>query len=110
MDVNLGISISRFLQSQGHDVKSVIQINPTMPDEDILSLAFEEGRIVVTIDKDFGELIFKHRKAHRGVIRLEDTTTNIKLHYLEKLLNEYSDQLIDHIIVIQNGIIRIRLK
>ena len=46
------------LVAQGHDVLSAIERNPRATDEEILALAIEERRILVTEDKDFGELVF----------------------------------------------------
>lgn len=43
---------------------------PRLPDEDILAFAVRDDRIVITNDKDFGELVFRDRRPHRGVILL----------------------------------------
>jgi len=39
-------------------------------DEDILKRAYEEHRVLVTLDKDFGTLAVLHEKSHCGIIRL----------------------------------------
>ncbi|MCZ6635386.1 MAG: DUF5615 family PIN-like protein [bacterium] len=44
---------------------------PTDPgDDDILTYAYQEDRILVTLDKDFGELAIVHERPHCGIIRL----------------------------------------
>jgi len=48
------------------DVKSVAELNPSAPDEDVLDWANRENRILITLDKDFGELIFRLKKIHAG--------------------------------------------
>ena len=53
-----------------HDAQYVGDIMPASPDEDILEYADRSGRILITDDKDFGELIFRLEKPSKGVILL----------------------------------------
>jgi len=62
----------RDLIAAGHDVVWAGDWPEDPGDEQILSRAREEGRIVVTLDKDFGELAIVHGKAHAGIVRLVD--------------------------------------
>lgn len=48
LDVNVGSSVRRFLLNLGHDVSSVVDIDPRMSDEQILRLALEEGSSVTS--------------------------------------------------------------
>ncbi len=50
-----------------------------MPDAEILKLADREKAIIITTDKDFGELVFKSHEPHKGVLllRLEDAHAEI---------------------------------
>lgn len=79
-DENLGIQIPEYLKSLGYDVISVIEVALSRPDTDILSLANQENRILLTTDKDFGELVFKEKLIHSGVIllRLKDESVENK--------------------------------
>ena len=56
-----------------------------LPDEEVLSIALREDRILITNDRDFGELIFRQRLPHSGVIlfRLPATALAAKLSRLE---------------------------
>lgn len=47
------------LRAHGHDVTWVVQEDPRASDREILARAQEEGRLVITFDKDFGELAFR---------------------------------------------------
>ena len=60
------------LVDSGHDVLSALERDPRAADEELLTLALEEQRILVTEDKDFGELVFVRRLPHPCVIRLVD--------------------------------------
>jgi predicted nuclease of predicted toxin-antitoxin system len=58
------------LETAGHDVVWAGEW-PTDPgDEEILAHAHREGRVLVTLDKDFGELAVVHRIPHSGILRL----------------------------------------
>jgi len=73
-DVGVGKRAAEVLQSAGFDVVSILDLDPTMPDAEILTIAESDQRMVVTMDKDFGELVFHSGKKHNGVLllRLED--------------------------------------
>ena len=59
VDVGVGRAAEGWLRQHGHDTQSVRDRDPRMEDADILSWAVNEQRLVVTMDKDFGELVFQ---------------------------------------------------
>lgn len=101
VDENTGVFVARWLREQGYDVFSVYEEARGTDDDVILRKAFDEGWILVTSDKDFGEKIFRERKPHRGVIllRLEDERSANKIATLQPLLNSYTTQLPDNFVV-----------
>lgn len=59
------------LRAAGHDVAWMVEDGPGTPDEPIVERAAAEGRILLTSDLDFGELVFRHGvPAQSGVILL----------------------------------------
>jgi len=58
------------LTAKGHDVLWVGDWPSDPGDDEILAFALREGRTVVTLDKDFGELAVAFGHAHSGIIRL----------------------------------------
>jgi predicted nuclease of predicted toxin-antitoxin system len=58
VDVGVGKGIEKYLLEEGYDTKSVRDIDPRMEDEEIIRVAVAENRMVVTMDKDFGELVY----------------------------------------------------
>lgn len=62
------------LGGENHEVFSVFDEARGMTDDEVLTKAFVENRILITNDKDFGEMIFRERRNHHGVIfmRLDD--------------------------------------
>ena len=81
-----------------------------MDDSDILSIAEKEERMVVTMDKDFGELVYRSGRNHNGVLllRLEDATGDEKAEIMRKILLSFSEQIEGRFCVFQNGRLRIR--
>ncbi len=51
----------RLLREAGHYVVGIIQEAPGSKDEDILKRAYTEKLIILTFDRDYGELIYRHQ-------------------------------------------------
>ena len=47
------------LRQSGHDVLWIREARPGSPDTEVLTIAHAEGRLLITFDKDFGELVFR---------------------------------------------------
>ncbi|MDP2681528.1 MAG: DUF5615 family PIN-like protein [Deltaproteobacteria bacterium] len=110
VDVGVGKKVEKYLAETGYDVKCVRNINPRAGDSDILHLAVKENRMVITMDKDFGELVYNSGKLHSGVLilRLEDANGDKKVETVKKILSEYSDKLYGKFCVFQGERLRIK--
>ncbi|MCR4305953.1 MAG: DUF5615 family PIN-like protein [Candidatus Daviesbacteria bacterium] len=88
-DENLGSEVPKCLRGLGIDIIAAADMAAGKPDPDILSLANNQRRILITLDKDFGELVFKEGLIHPGVIllRLRDESIDNKKKILLKILN-----------------------
>jgi len=73
-DENVQRAVATALEAAGHDVTRVSDLHPRMRDPDVLDLARRERRILVTHDKDFGELVFLRGHLATGVILLRLST------------------------------------
>ena len=80
-----------------------------MDDDAILEKAVVENRILITNDKDFGEMVFRGRKVHKGIIllRLENERTVNKIDLLKRLLEQYADRLAGNFVVASETTVRI---
>lgn len=89
---------------------SVRDTDPRAPDADILSAAVSVNRTVVTMDKDFGELVYKSGRPHRGVLllRMEEQDRKTKVRIVSRIPEEHADKLENRFCVCQNGRLRIR--
>ena len=94
-DVNVEKEIVDYLLENGHDVKWVPDYNCEMLDEDLIKFANAEKRILITNDKDFGELVFRQKKLSVGVvlIRVKMQITKDKVKLMKKLLKDYISQM-----------------
>ncbi|MBS3080028.1 DUF5615 family PIN-like protein [Candidatus Pacearchaeota archaeon] len=110
VDESSGKRISIFLKSKDFDVKFVGDEMHKADDLDILKSAENEKRVLITNDKDFGELIFRLKMPSSGVILLRLKKDNYKNRekYLEFLLNNYLNRLEDNFIVIDESSVRFR--
>jgi predicted nuclease of predicted toxin-antitoxin system len=70
VDACTGPTVAAWLEEQGHNVVSVHEIGPSWSDSQVLQQARKGNYILITNDKDFGELVFRTRRRHRGVILL----------------------------------------
>lgn len=58
-----------YLKSRDFDITAIGIDTPGISDEDVMSIAIDENRTIITYDSDYGELIFKHGyKPNAGVI------------------------------------------
>jgi predicted nuclease of predicted toxin-antitoxin system len=110
VDVGVGKKVEDYLLEERYDTKTVRSLDPRMPDQEIVRLAAIEQRIVVTMDKDFGELVYHSGMHHCGILllRLEDATGSEKQRVIAKILEKYADNLKDNFCVYQNKRFRFR--
>jgi predicted nuclease of predicted toxin-antitoxin system len=99
------------LRNLGHDVTAVSRNYPHgLADEDVLTIARREQRILVVADRDFGELIFNQSLVHAGVLffRLPGAQLQSKIEHLDQALKERTDELATgEFVVVAPGNIRV---
>jgi predicted nuclease of predicted toxin-antitoxin system len=90
------------LREAGHDVAFILERKAGISDEEVLAEAYNEGRILLTEDKDFGELVYRLIKPSRGIIliRIDVQERHMKPLRLNQLLEKYQDQLSGHFVVV----------
>jgi predicted nuclease of predicted toxin-antitoxin system len=110
VDVGVSKRVEKWLLDHGYDTKNVRDVDPRMSDREILKIAVSERRMVITMDKDFGELVYNSGLLHGGVLllRLEEAKADEKILVLEKILEKYADNLLNKFCVFKDGKLRIR--
>ena len=56
------------LRQDGHTVLAVVELEPSIPDDVVLARANEAEAILLTADRDFGELVFRQCRVTTGVV------------------------------------------
>jgi predicted nuclease of predicted toxin-antitoxin system len=111
LDENTEFRVGVFLEEQGHDVTAIAHDYPaSISDREVLAIAFSERRILLTSVHDFGELIFKNKLEHAGVVLFRLTPGDIesKQIWLTHLINQYTDQLTNAFFVVTERGVRMR--
>ena len=93
-------SMRATLTRLGHDVISASDVIPGTADEEILDIAAEEGRILVTEDKDFGELVFVRGLAHPCIIRFAEMRVEEKVAAMVELLDLHADAMNSGVMIV----------
>jgi predicted nuclease of predicted toxin-antitoxin system len=111
LDQDVYLATARFLLDLGHDVVLVASVGLSRAqDQEILGVAQAQNRILVTRDRDFGNLVFV-RKLGAGVIylRILPSTQNVVHAELERVLSVHTEtELAQAFVVIEPGGHRIR--
>lgn len=110
IDAGVGKNVEDVVQDSGYDVKSMRKIDIKAKDADILRLAVSEGRMIITMDKDFGELVYNSGMLHSGILilRLEDSTGKDKAAVVKRIIQGFADKIENRFCVFQDGRLRIR--
>jgi predicted nuclease of predicted toxin-antitoxin system len=108
VDECTGPSVARSLRLASHDVLSIFDDARGSDDDQVLALAYAESRVLITSDKDFGELIFREKRPHHGVVllRLNDQSSANSIAALERLFL-HGHVLLDQFTVVTESGIRV---
>ena len=110
LDESADYPLAKVLTDLGHDVTAIAHDYPgALKDKDVLAIAQSEGKILITNDRDFGELIFRQRLSHSGVIlfRLGAEDLQTKTAWLQHVLDNYAGEL-SHFVVVTDRGVRVR--
>lgn len=98
------------ISAAGHDVEWVGEWSADPGDEEILARAFANGQVIVTLDKDFGELAVAFGREQAGIVRLVDVRHLDQAALCVELLQNHGPDLANGAIVTaEPGRVRIRL-
>jgi predicted nuclease of predicted toxin-antitoxin system len=98
------------LRADGHEVISIAAIGPRILDGAVLAIAVEERAILITSDKDFGELVVRDRHVVAGVVllRLGDVSPTRRAAIVSAAIAELGERLVGSFTVIEPGNVRSR--
>lgn len=98
------------LRQEGHRVWYVAEISPAISDDAVLDMANREGALLLTADKDFGEMVFRQRRFTGGIVlvRLAGVSTARKAEIVAVAVSQSRSKLAGGFTVIAPGICRTR--
>src|SRR5712691_12263943 len=108
-DESCDFGVVRALRSAGHDALAVSEFQRRSVDRQLMELAYTEGRILLTEDKDFGWLAFVGRVDNPGVIlvRFPATARRTLAGSVTRLVSELDPKLNGTFVVLRPGSVRI---
>jgi len=109
-DESCDFAVVRSLRSAGYDVVAVTESFPSAPDKEVLGVAVEEDRILITEDSDFGEWVFAHREKMKGVlfIRFPGNARSRLGETVVLFIEKHGIDIVGNFTVLQPGRARIR--
>jgi predicted nuclease of predicted toxin-antitoxin system len=109
-DENCDFIVVRSLRQAGYDVCSIAEVFPSASDAQVLQLAIDEKRTLITEDKDFGEWVFSHGKKLEGVIliRFPGNARSSLSEKIKILVDGHRHELKNSFVVLEPGRARIR--
>src|SRR2546423_14434923 len=109
-DENVSRLVIERLRHEGHDVISVAETRPGATDDDVLNAADADGRILITEDRDFGEMVIRQRLGLQGIILLElDRLANAtEADAVAYVVSAHAERLAGNLVVVEPGRIRVR--
>jgi len=108
-DESCDFIVVKALREAGHDVTVVAEIGHRAEDSEVIELALKEKRIMVTEDKDFGQLVFAHGQKTIGVIflRFPFSARQQISNEISDLVKKKGESLTGCFVTVQPGRIRI---
>jgi predicted nuclease of predicted toxin-antitoxin system len=76
-DENIEDAVVEWMRAGGHDVKKVGASLPSVKDRQVLAIAVAENRVLITYDRDFGDLVFRQRSMSTGIVLLRFSASKI---------------------------------
>jgi uncharacterized protein (DUF433 family)/predicted nuclease of predicted toxin-antitoxin system len=98
-----GRRLADWLRHTGHDVVESRDLGKDPGDRALLERAHQDERILITIDTDFGTLIFRENQPHRGLIRLPDVPATNRIQLVRHILKRHSQDLAAGAVITARG-------
>ncbi|MCZ2147910.1 MAG: DUF5615 family PIN-like protein [Bryobacterales bacterium] len=98
------------LRAAGHEVLFIAESSPGIQDSAVLEIARREEALLLTADKDFGELVFRDREPHYGVLLIRSLVRSPEENAANTLaaISQYGTELLKRFSVLAEGVLRIR--
>ena len=111
-DESVDYAIIQVLREIGFNVISIMEQSPGIEDNNVLEIANVHQGLLITEDKDFGELTYRLNKQHHGIllIRLSGLPRFERINLVSELIKEHAEKLTGKFSVINEQGLRIKGK
>jgi len=98
------------LRAAGHDVVYMAEVAPATGDADVIERARRESRLLLTEDKDFGDLVFRQGAQAPGIVllRIDPAMHDLKAERLDAAISRFSDGLVGRYTIVEPARFRSR--
>lgn len=109
-DESVDWEIVEKLRTEGFSTIYIAELSPSIRDDEVLQEANSRAAILITADKDFGELVYRHTRVHAGVIliRLAGLSLAAKAETVARAIRDHVSEMQGAFSVISPGAVRIR--
>ena len=110
IDESVDYAIVKILKRNNYDVLSITESFPCISDDRVLEIAVQEKSLLLTEDKDFGELTFRLKKENYGIIliRLSGIPSSEKAEIALQAIQQNLEKMKHSFSVVESRKIRIR--
>ncbi len=110
IDESVDYAIVQTLKHTRFSIISISDETPSIPDKQVLEIAYAHNALLITEDKDFGELVFRLQLKHKGIllIRMIKAKSSEKADAVLKVIEMHFNDMIDNFSVLDNLKLRIR--
>jgi len=109
-DESVDYEVISLLRKNNFSVYSISELQAGIPDDEVLNIAYQKGCLLITEDKDFGELTYRLNKPSYGIllIRLINVFGTNKANLVLQALKENTDIMLNSFSVLGNKKLRIK--
>ncbi len=109
-DENIDQRLVSSLRLAGISVYSVAELSPGITDEEVMKLSENLGALILTDEKDFGEIVFRKQRSCRGIVllRLTGVDYSRKADHVIQVIDRYGSEMIGKFVVITAERVRMR--
>lgn len=109
-DESVDAHIVYALRNDGHNVEYITEVAPGIFDSSVLERANQKNAVLLTCDKDFGEMVFRRNEIHSGVIllRLHGLPQQRKSELVSHFIRNHAIDLAAAFSVVTERTVRIR--
>jgi len=106
--VDFGLIVN--LRSIGFEVLSIAEFSPGIDDMQVMAITVDKNCLLITEDKDFGELVHRLKMEHNGIllIRMNEINREDRLKIIPSMIKEYFSKLKNNFSVLTSNGLRIR--